>query len=424
MESKDSLVRGGVLIVHDIHEGKHQYEVENVVKSRKGEKMFVRGDKLMQINGVDLQDLTPDELAQMLAEGNPMLTVHKTGNTKKHTPQPSPDEEILRPVSKETITLSFCMEMKREEDLQENGAGQEENGAGQEENGAGQEENGAGQEENGAGQEENGAGQDGGGGGENGDLEVDGCPAKNKASGKEGDLLVISMVKTTISVVKGRSCDSDSPCGGCNGTGCIYNDVVVVSESSRVVLGSNVPGLCGCSKPESPRVTCLQVKLVPRGSGSGLKQAKHADWTVRHAPSHLYLRGLCLQNTVHTSPNPEKITIYSYKSTYMNWFMKGKPVVLNFTGSNCFLRCCKEGERVLLRSETYEKQRLKQISRSDENTLSFVFFMKSDSTYRKFESALHQGWFIQIVNSQSVTMARRDGESEDQSFFFIIQKSA
>ncbi len=27
----------------------------------------------MQINGLDLQDLTPEELAQALAEGNPML---------------------------------------------------------------------------------------------------------------------------------------------------------------------------------------------------------------------------------------------------------------------------------------------------------------------------------------------------------------
>jgi len=27
----------------------------------------------MEINGVDLQDLTPDELAQTLSKGNPML---------------------------------------------------------------------------------------------------------------------------------------------------------------------------------------------------------------------------------------------------------------------------------------------------------------------------------------------------------------
>lgn len=32
----------------------------------------------MQINGVDLQDLTPEELAQMLAEGSPMLVSSQT----------------------------------------------------------------------------------------------------------------------------------------------------------------------------------------------------------------------------------------------------------------------------------------------------------------------------------------------------------
>lgn len=41
---QDSSVKGGILIVHQLHEGKHQYEVENVVKYKKvaGEKMFVR----------------------------------------------------------------------------------------------------------------------------------------------------------------------------------------------------------------------------------------------------------------------------------------------------------------------------------------------------------------------------------------------
>lgn len=32
-----------------------------------------KGDKLMQINDIDLQDLTPEELTQMLAEGTPKL---------------------------------------------------------------------------------------------------------------------------------------------------------------------------------------------------------------------------------------------------------------------------------------------------------------------------------------------------------------
>lgn len=39
-----SLVNGGVLIVHQSCDGKHHYEVENVVKYKKesGKKMFVR----------------------------------------------------------------------------------------------------------------------------------------------------------------------------------------------------------------------------------------------------------------------------------------------------------------------------------------------------------------------------------------------
>lgn len=73
--------------------------------------------------------------------------------------------------------------------------------------------------------------------------------------------------------------------------------------------------------------------------------------------------------------------------------------------------------------QTCEKQRLKQISKSDKATLSFVFYMKADrSRQRKFESALHLGWFIQIVNTDFVEMGTLDGGTEDHSFLFIIQK--
>lgn len=34
---------------------------------------FRRGDKLIQINGLDLQDLTPEEFTDILAEGSPQL---------------------------------------------------------------------------------------------------------------------------------------------------------------------------------------------------------------------------------------------------------------------------------------------------------------------------------------------------------------
>ncbi|XP_032358762.1 uncharacterized protein il1fma [Etheostoma spectabile] len=360
MDLKDSLVKGGVLIVHQIHEGKHQYEVENIMKYKQasGEKAFVRrGDKLMQINGMDLQDLTPEEFSQLLAKDNPMLTVHKASRMKKHTEQSFPAEDTLYPVSKESTILSFRMEMRRETDL-ENEVGQE--GEVKEDVG----------------------------------IEEDICQAKNEVNGERGDMLIVSMKKTNISVVRGRGCDSESPCKGCHGTGCTFNDVVLVSESSQVVL-------------------------VPRG-GDSFKQLKSLKTPVEHVVSHYYLRALCSQSRVYASPNPEEMTIYLYKS---NTSFRGMPVVLNFSKTNCFLRCCKEGERVFLQVETCDKQRLKIISLSDESTLSFVFYMKADrSRRRKFESAVHGGWFIQIDNHfESVDMATLDGGTGEESFLFLIQ---
>ncbi|XP_070818856.1 uncharacterized protein [Chaetodon trifascialis] len=357
MDLKDSLVKGGVLIVHQIYEGKHQYEVKNVVKYKKasGEKVFARrGDKLMQVNNIDLQDLTPEEVAEMLAEGNPMLTLHKASRMKWHTDQSCPPEDTLHPFSKESTVLSFSMEMRREDEED---------------------------------------GQEGEGREDVGD-EEDVCKAENVEG---GDLVIVSMTNTSISVVRGRGCDDGSPCQGCHGTGCTLNDVVVVAESSTVTL-------------------------IPRGGGT-FRQEKLSNVSIEHVVTHQYLRGLCSQRTLYASPNPEKITIYFYKSNTVDRIFRGMPVVLNLTESNCFLRCCKEGEKVFLQVETCEKKRLKQISKGDETALSFVFYMKSDrSKQRKFESALHLGWFIQIVNRDLVEMGTLDGGREEQSFFLIIQK--
>ncbi|XP_039991962.1 interleukin-1 family member A [Xiphias gladius] len=363
MDLKDSSVKGGILIVHQLHEGKHQYEVENVVKYKKvaGEKMFVRrGDKLMQINGMDLQDLTPEELAQMLAEGNPMLRVHKAKRVEEHNEQTSRDEEILRPVSRESTILSFSMEMTREEEVDWGGEVGKDDGATEEEV----------------------------------------CQAENEDNGERNDLFIVAMKKTSISVVRGRGCDTESPCEGCHGIGCSFNDIVMVAESSTVML-------------------------VPRGSSSFRKEkVELSNISIKHVATHQFLRGLCSQKTLYASPNPERITIYYYKSNIMDRSFRGMPVVLNFTDSNCFLRCSKEGERVVLQVETCEKQKLTQISKTDESALSFVFYMKSDRTKQmRFESVLHRGWFIQIVNTDSVVkLETLDGGKEEHSFLFIIQK--
>ncbi|XP_029987070.1 uncharacterized protein LOC115417202 [Sphaeramia orbicularis] len=168
---------------------------------------------------------------------------------------------------------------------------------------------------------------------------------------------------------------------------------------------------------------CLIVLLfsVPRGGGS-FKRVKVFDASVEHVASHMFLRSLCLQKTVYASPNPEMITIYYYKSDFKKF--RGIPVVLNFTGSDCFLKCSKEEERILLQVEVCEKQKLQKISKSDEGTLSFVFYMKGDRTDdRTFESALHLGWFIQIVNTDSVEVTEKERPEEDNHFRVIIQKN-
>ncbi|XP_054900791.1 uncharacterized protein LOC129369429 isoform X2 [Poeciliopsis prolifica] len=352
MNMDGSTVKGSVLIRHQLHEGKHHYEVGEVVKykNQTGRKMFIRrGDKLMEINGVDLQDLEPEELAKTISEGNPLLSVQKREIEPEKEEQLPLDEDTLQPYDKESTVLSFSWELTREEDAEEG----EKNGTT--------------------------------------DSEENVCQDVCKENGESRDLLVIHMTNTSITVVGTRGCSE------CEETGCTVNDIVMVAESSTVTL-------------------------VPRGDVS-FRQEKLVEVLIKHVPTHRYLRTICSEKTVTSSPNPEKITIYYYKSNAMDKKFRGIAVVLNLTGSNCFLRCYKEGDRVLLQTETCEKQRLRQISKNDECTFSFVFYMMSDRTkQRKFESALHKGWFIHIANSDLVEMAETDGESGDSSFLFIIQK--
>ncbi|XP_061133304.1 uncharacterized protein LOC133153202 isoform X1 [Syngnathus typhle] len=360
MDVADSLVNGSVLIVHQLREGKHQYEVENVIKQQnpRGGKLTIRrGDKLVQINGNDLQDLTPEQLAQAIAEGQPMLTVHKSGRKKEQIERLCSSEDALHPVSKEVTIFEFSKEMVRQEDLQQSDLRGDE--------------------------EENGA--------------VDQlCPAEDGQNEWESNLLIVTMTETNFSVLRGRGCDAGSSCRGCHGTGCTLNDIVMVAKSSTVTL-------------------------VSRGGGT-FKLMKALNTAVEHVASHKYLKSLCSEKTLYASPQPAKMTIYHYKSTCLD---PNFPVVLNFTDSDCFLKCFKTEEQVVVQVEAVDKKTLKSISMNDESKLCFVFYMTSDSTkQRKFESALYRGWYIQITTSAStdaVQMAKSDGRQGIQSFLFIIQ---
>lgn len=116
-----------------------------------------------------------------------------------------PAEDTFQAVSKESRILNFSMELVREDDLEES------------------------------------EGRPGAGGGEDGGTEEGVCQPEDEENRQEKDLVIVSMTKTSITVVSGRSCDSESSCKGCHGTGCTLHDVVMVTESSKVTLGkSNV----------------------------------------------------------------------------------------------------------------------------------------------------------------------------------------
>ncbi|XP_048855133.1 uncharacterized protein LOC125722912 isoform X2 [Brienomyrus brachyistius] len=123
------------------------------------------------------------------------------------------------------------------------------------------------------------------------------------------------------------------------------------------------------------------------------------------------------------------ITIFYYKTTLIEEPFRGIPVVLNFTNTDSFLRCQKSGDRVSVSVEVqrhhlrgkFEKQRLQRFSSRDEDAFSFVFYMMAarDSA-RRFESAVHGGWFMKAVD-EIVGMGPLSPESESSYFIFHEQ---
>ncbi|KAK7912941.1 hypothetical protein WMY93_013152 [Mugilogobius chulae] len=244
----DCPVEGGVVIVHQVIDGKHQ-----------------RGDRLRLVNDTELHEVDPEQLATILTEGTPKLTVHKTIRKKEPVMEKPLDEDVLVPFSKEERVLSFSQLIRREEE-----PGQDEPRG-----------------------------------------EEDVCEEQQEQS----DFLVVSMKKTTISVIKGRSCDPTHPCHECQESKCLYDEVVMVTESSSVTL-------------------------VPRGSAS-FKCLKSNEAQVEHRVTERFISSLC-ELKKSTRRRRQRITIYYYKS---NKRTQAMPVVLNFSDSKCFLKCCQnEGE--------------------------------------------------------------------------------
>lgn len=123
-------------------------------------------------------------------------TVHNRSEMKKPSVQAFAGDDTFYPVSKESVLLTFTLEMRREDDWEESGEGQGEES------------------------------------GEGAKPEEDFCLSEIEKNGDGGDLLIVSMKTTRISVLKGRGGEDGSPCQDCT-----VNNVIVVAESSTVTLG-------------------------------------------------------------------------------------------------------------------------------------------------------------------------------------------
>lgn len=212
------------------------------------------------------------------------------------------------------------------------------------------------------------------------------------------------MTNTTISVIRGRGCKPGTMCHDCGGTECTFNDVVVVAS---------------------------KVTLVARGGGESFKKlSDRKNISIEHCMSHFYMRstvsnGRANRRFPYMSPNPEMMTIYYYATDSVEGQFKGMPVVLNFSDSNCYLRCSREGGVVSMRVETCDKQQLKMIAPHDQDTLCFLFYMKaaSKSNLLRFESAAFPGWFLHTSSQRAQVKRMEKGEEEEPAFIFIIKKN-
>ncbi|XP_048090627.1 interleukin-1 family member A isoform X2 [Alosa alosa] len=341
MEVKDTPVNGGVSILHTVRDGKHYYEVETVLKDKKAKKGFFmrRGDKLLKINGLDLQDLSPEMFAEKLSEGSPMLTLHQP--SPDHSEKPHQTPGALCPVKKEDYVLDFCLNTSRDPDV----CSSDEN------------------------------------------LQVeDDCDQEDDI------LLLVEMVDTNMSVVRGRGCAHGETCEDCGGTDCNLDEVVMTSR---------------------------RVSLVARGISDFLHDKIQENIALEGLLSRLYVNPVGDQTRLKT--NPAKITIYYYQSNHVDGSSKGVPVVLNFSGTDKFIRCSRHPDSLeaIINVTPYEKSKLKCISKEDHESLAFVFYMKGGrARERIFESAHCEGFFIHS-NNRAITATR---QNMDDTFYFIIHE--
>ncbi|XP_053473373.1 uncharacterized protein LOC128603155 [Ictalurus furcatus] len=125
-------------------------------------------------------------------------------------------------------------------------------------------------------------------------------------------------------------------------------------------------------------------------------------------------RKACMNNY-----NYDSMTIYYYKSNIEDMH-KGQPVILNFSGSNRFLKCMYKDDKAVLTVENWEQDKLKSICKSDKTTWPFVFFLTTQKdTLRRFESAACRGWYIHTRSGLAYACTRLEEKVEENTFIIF-----
>ncbi|XP_055040767.2 uncharacterized protein [Misgurnus anguillicaudatus] len=129
------------------------------------------------------------------------------------------------------------------------------------------------------------------------------------------------------------------------------------------------------------------------------------------------IKEICLEDTMSA-----KINIYYHAVPRKT--RPGVPVLLNFTGTENFFACIKQGDERILSVTMYDLNKLRRISADDSEKWSLVFFMSQclSGLYR-FESALHSGWFIFSLDSNVMKLQRGNlcGDVPLNTFFSLIE---
>ncbi|XP_048397147.1 uncharacterized protein LOC125457239 [Stegostoma tigrinum] len=386
-------LKGGVVLKHQTVEGKHHYEVQDVLHCKSASSLLRRGDCLLQINEKNASDFPPEIVAELLRENSTRLTVCRPEHSEDtHIPEDLGDA-VYWPYDKQKVKLQFSLKMVRScggrvedataescDTLLPEGTGRWH------------------------------------GEGSKTCCEVPSCMLSggeavgDTCAGVKPCGLLVALNRASLSIVRGRGplCSSGVVCPVCKEKECNIHTIAVSSEAKSELY-------------------YLEEQMPPGDCCGMIMKVMNSEYPfLIHNERNQYLRpGNCYQTIVLSQQVPEsaQLTIFYYKSNKILKPYCGLPVVLNFSKTNYFLACKTEGSNILLRIEECTSQSLRKITENSPQW-RFIFYMKErqDGTL-SFESAQYRGWFINNKwNKQAAGMKRTVHEPLNADFIFILVK--